>query len=148
MPAEPVSAEPVPAEPGSAEPVSARGPAPDHPTSGHGEITWRPAGTSMVRARRSPQPPVDSPATAANDHLTHRVQAHDVPTSGSGNGAGAPPHGNGLAARVPGANLTHQPRGEAPPAASGVRPRPERVQEMLTRHQRGIREGRDRDGDE
>jgi len=48
-----------------------------------------------------------------------------------------------LVARVPGQNLSHQP---APPPAPGeARPRPERVHDLLTRHSRGVREGRTRE---
>jgi len=48
-----------------------------------------------------------------------------------------------LPKRSPGRHLSHQP---APPPAPGAerdnRPRPERVHDLLTRHLRGIRDGR------
>jgi hypothetical protein len=60
---------------------------------------------------------------------------------------GASPLGEGDAAslpkRSPGRHLSHQP---APPPVPGAerdnRPRPERVHDLLTRHLRGIRDGR------
>jgi signal transduction histidine kinase len=57
-----------------------------------------------------------------------------VPTS-----ATAPP-GSGLTARIPGTHLSHRPPPDGPPPAE-PRPRPERVQDLLTRHARGVREG-------
>lgn len=49
--------------------------------------------------------------------------------------------GPGLAARVPGTHLTHQP-GDGTPADGEVRRRPEGVHDLLSRHQRGKRDGR------
>jgi len=50
------------------------------------------------------------------------------------------PHDRGLTARVPGTHLSHRPPIDAPPSGE-TRPRPERVQDLLTRHARGVREG-------
>jgi hypothetical protein len=90
-----------------------------------------------VRPGRVPRPASQpSPAQPA-EPLPKRVPQR----ADSGNGARS-----GLASRVPGANLTHRPNPAEPPR-SAPRPRPERVQEMLTRHQRGVKEGRDDRGD-
>jgi len=49
-----------------------------------------------------------------------------------------------LPQRDPGNHLSHQPGGSArPPGEYDARPRPERVHDLLTRHLRGIRDGRD-----
>jgi signal transduction histidine kinase len=54
---------------------------------------------------------------------------------------GAKTHqGTGLIARIPGTHLSHRPPPDGPPSGE-TRPRPERVQDLLTRHARGIREG-------
>jgi signal transduction histidine kinase len=50
--------------------------------------------------------------------------------------------GDGLTARVPGTHLTHRPPDPAPPGAD-VRPRPDRVHDLLSRHERGKRDGRE-----
>ena len=52
----------------------------------------------------------------------------------------ASPDADPLVARVPGTHLSHRPA--PPPRAGGARPRPERVHDLLTRHGRGVREGR------
>jgi signal transduction histidine kinase len=60
-----------------------------------------------------------------------------------GNGNGNATNGNGLASRVPGTHLTHDPKGAA--ASSGeLRPNPERVHDLLSRHERGKRDGQRR----
>jgi signal transduction histidine kinase len=46
-----------------------------------------------------------------------------------------------LESRRPGEHLTHQPGAAAPSPTAEVRPRPERVAELLNRHERGKREG-------
>ncbi len=51
-----------------------------------------------------------------------------------------------LIARVPGANLSHRPAPPGPPTEQG-RPRPERVHDLLTRHARGVRDGRAHEDD-
>jgi hypothetical protein len=60
-------------------------------------------------------------------------------------GRGAAPDADPLVARVPGTHLSHRP---APPPPPGeARPRPERVHDLLTRHARGVREGRQHEDD-
>jgi hypothetical protein len=49
--------------------------------------------------------------------------------------------GRGLPQRSPGDHLSHRPDDVAPPSGDS-RPRPERVHDLLTRHLRGIRDGR------
>jgi len=75
---------------------------------------------------------VDAPVTA--DTPPDGDLPRRVPTS-----ATAPP-GSGLTARIPGTHLSHRPPPDGPPPAE-PRPRPERVQDLLTRHARGVREG-------
>ncbi len=65
--------------------------------------------------------------------------------AGPGNGNGGAPRGSErLASRTPGTNLTYEPGVGAPSRASEVRPRPERVAELLNRHERGKHDGRTR----
>jgi hypothetical protein len=71
-------------------------------------------------------------ATAPFTHEAAEVSANNV-TYGNG---------SGLTARVPGANLTHQPNETATPTGE-PRPRPESVHDMLSRHERGKRDGHD-----
>ncbi|MEX0665638.1 MAG: HAMP domain-containing protein [Acidimicrobiia bacterium] len=80
---------------------------------------------------REPEPAVVGAAPAfASDAATE--------ANGKGNGNG---NGNGLVGRVPGANLTHQP-GDSTPAVGEARPRPEGVHDLLSRHERGKRDGK------
>jgi hypothetical protein len=53
--------------------------------------------------------------------------------------------GDGLTSRIPGTHLTHHPAEAATPGAD-VRPRPERVHDLLSRHERGKRDGREEGG--
>ena len=53
--------------------------------------------------------------------------------------------GDGLMSRIPGTHLTHRPAETAAPGAD-VRPRPERVHDLLSRHERGKRDGRGEGG--
>jgi hypothetical protein len=59
--------------------------------------------------------------------------------------AASPGPGNpSLPQRTPGNHLSHQPASQPPtPGEYDARPRPERVHDLLTRHLRGIRDGRD-----
>jgi hypothetical protein len=101
-------------------------------------------------------PPVaDAPAAPVADGppLSRRVPGAaftphvDGAAPGEPVGAAPPPangeRGSSLTHRTPGAHLSHKP---APPSAPQVtsepRPRPERVHDLLSRHLRGIREGR------
>ena len=86
---------------------------------------------------------------AADGGLAHRVRTADgrgadeaVGTgAGNGNGRGAP-GSERLQSRTPGTSLTYEPGVGAPPRVSEVRPRPERVAELLNRHERGKHDGR------
>jgi hypothetical protein len=60
----------------------------------------------------------------------------DTAAASNGNGTGP-----GLAARVPGSHLTHIPGAPTPPAGDARR-RPEGVHDLLSRHERGKRDGR------
>ncbi len=62
------------------------------------------------------------------------------PGTGSRPASGAP----ALPQRTPGTNLSHEPVAQPPaPGEYDARPRPERVHDLLTRHLRGIRDGRE-----
>lgn len=87
----------------------------------------------------SPEPaPEPAPVRAVAPEPVNGTAEPALPRRGGG-----PDNGNGdLATRVPGANLTHRP--SPPPEPSpDTRPRPERVHDLLTRHARGVREGRE-----
>ena len=49
---------------------------------------------------------------------------------------------NGLRARIPGTHLSDRPAPDVPLGPPDVRPRPERVHDLLTRHERGKSDGR------
>jgi len=54
-----------------------------------------------------------------------------------------PTSGSSLKQRTPGQHLSHKPAPASAPRLDGEpRPRPERVHDLLSRHLRGIREGR------
>jgi hypothetical protein len=55
--------------------------------------------------------------------------------------------GEALVTRVPGQNLSHRPEPDGPPTGE-TRPRPERVHDLLTRHTRGVQDGRNHQEDE
>lgn len=118
------------------------------------EITWRPA----PGPRRTAPTPTPAGAPTTGTELPRRVPVaratpHDVAEPSPNGDAPPPPNGTGeppqtgLRTRVPGANLTHVPDTSEPVAGREARPRPERVQELLSRHQHGVREGRDLGGD-
>jgi signal transduction histidine kinase len=136
-------------EPASPPPPSAAEPAlvldafpvggatPPHPPASDGPD--RPSAPPRPAPPERPHPdPARQPAVAwtdptPNDELPRRpIQA--------GNGETREP----LIARVPGTNLSHRP---APPGqpTDKPRPRPERVHDLLTRHARGVRDGRARE---
>ena len=59
---------------------------------------------------------------------------------------GTDPGRKTLPQRDPGSHLSHRPDATAPaPGEYDARPRPERVHDLLTRHLRGIRDGRNED---
>ena len=61
-----------------------------------------------------------------------------------GRASGAPSGSPALPQRTPGSNLSHDPVSQPPaPGQYDARPRPERVHDLLTRHLRGIRDGRE-----
>jgi signal transduction histidine kinase len=150
-PAEPITWQPVftaEARPSSAgAPGTASSPPPSDPPgsadapSGAGPVSAPPSATA-------PEAPV-----ADGPPLSRRVPGAAFTPQPEGPAAAqpsdpTPPPANGdrassLAHRTPGAHLSHKP---APPAAPQVtsepRPRPERVHDLLSRHLRGIREGR------
>ena len=75
-------------------------------------------------------------ATAFDDGLPHRAPGQSP--------FGHDPARSTLPQRDPGNHLSHRPDGNAPaPGEYDARPRPERVHDLLTRHLRGIRDGRD-----
>ncbi len=76
------------------------------------------------------EPVVVGVATAP---FTHEAAA--VSANGVSNG-----NGTGLTARVPGTHLTHRPSDAAEPSGE-VLPRPESVHDLLSRHDRGKRDG-------
>jgi len=96
-------------------------------------------------AEEAPEP---EPAPAAEvveeapepEPATVGTAAGPAPTAsnGTGNGNGK---GAALTARVPGTHLTHRPGETASPVDGEVRPRPERVHDLLSRHERGKRDG-------
>jgi hypothetical protein len=76
------------------------------------------------------EPVVVGVATAP---FTHEAAAVSATAVNNGNG-------NGLTARVPGKNLTHLPS-DAAEGNSEVHLRPEGVHDLLSRHERGKRDG-------
>jgi signal transduction histidine kinase len=164
--AEPRSApQPSPSHPSVTTPIAAAAaPATTAPTAAPTPppITWsHPSGSPTAppppRPAAAPTPPPTAPAdtprepatASANDPLTRRTPTTAGPTNG-GPGNGAPTNGasdatsapSGLQARVPGTHLSGRPAADAPLGPPDVRPRPERVHDLLTRHERGKRDGR------
>jgi signal transduction histidine kinase len=108
-------------------------------------IAWRgarpvppaPAPTGPAPAAPAPPPPVPAGAPNGQSPLTRRATP---PTVSDG-----PSEANGLRPRIPGTHLSGRPTPHAPVGAPGpadVRPRPERVHDLLTRHERGKHDGR------
>ncbi len=125
-------------------------------------ITWSHPGAAP-RTPARPRPPAAptsprgaaprEPANGATEPLTRRAPTTSPPGNGapgSRTGAGTPTSGapdpiptpDGLQARVPGTHLSGRPAADAPLGPPDVRPRPERVHDLLTRHERGKRDGR------
>ena len=120
-PARPEMVEPMPAATTAGAPVAA------------GTVAWQHATAEGGLAHRVP--------TAGNGGGAEAVGKG----TGQGNGNGGAPRGSErLASRTPGTNLTYEPGVGAPSRASEVRPRPERVAELLNRHERGKHDGRTR----
>ena len=152
------------AEPVDVAPATPTPPKPTSPTP--------PAPPTPTGPRRDPREPAPAPAFAwrvevAEDTLLRRGGAAGAGNGGSGGNGGAnggnrgdgADNGNGstaagtagpheLPARTPGANLSESPGDRAAWTASAARPRPERVAELLHRHERGKREGRSRPPDD
>jgi anti-sigma regulatory factor (Ser/Thr protein kinase) len=113
-------------------------------------IAWRSETTTEApssRARADDAPPDE------RDLPRRAPAATEAPVpNGNGNGHGAGdgavhvgpeiPGDGRLTTRTPGANLTHQPGATAGRSSGEVRPRPERVHDLLSRHERGKRDGR------
>lgn len=128
--------------PARPEPVGASSTA--EPTHADGVIAWRSEGSTDALPRRTRTAGV-APAASAPGAARERGAG---PERGAGTEPDtAPGRRNGLTARTPGTHLTHQPGATAAPATGDVRPRPERVQDLLTRHDRGKRDGRVRTPD-
>ncbi len=161
-PSHPSVTTPIVAAAASPPPAPAPSPAPSTaPTPP--PITWsHPSGAPTAppspRPAAAPTAPVDPPREPANasatDPLTRRTPTTGAPTNGTPT-SGAPTSGtatsgasaptsapSGLQARVPGTHLSGRPAADAPLGPPDVRPRPERVHDLLTRHERGKRDGR------
>jgi len=79
-------------------------------------------------------PAAPAAAPTGRSPLTRRA-----PPSNASDGHAKP---NGLRARIPGTHLSDRPAADVPLGPPDVRPRPERVHDLLTRHERGKRDGR------
>ena len=120
-----------------------------------------PASTQAFAAAAWPEPEVVPPAfDPAAPEPPGATPAEPLTTSGLGQALfdggegdlpqripGASPLGvdgesSTLPTRSPGRHLSHQPSAAATPGERDARPRPERVHDLLTRHLRGIRDGR------
>jgi signal transduction histidine kinase len=113
--------EPVPAAPAST-------PRDEAPVAGAPPpITWRGARPAPAAA------PIANPT--GQSPLTRRATPPNAP-----DGHAAEP--SGLRPRIPGTHLSGRPPADAPLGPPDVRPRPERVHDLLTRHERGKRDGR------
>jgi hypothetical protein len=97
-----------------------------------------------------PEAPAPPAATPAEPYLGGVGQAlfdggdDDLPRRVPGaSPLGSDADASGLPTRSPGRHLSHQPvPAPVPGAERDARPRPERVHDLLTRHLRGIRDGR------
>lgn len=112
----PFKLEPVPGPPTSIPTTSWTAPAPTEPLS--------------------PTPAAAAPANGAEPDTADPDGAlpRRVPTGATTR------QGTRLVARIPGTHLSHRPPPDGPPPGE-TRPRPDRVQDLLTRHARGVREG-------
>ena len=76
--------------------------------------------------------------------LPRRAPSTTAPGGNGGAHAEADQVARHLTPRTPGANLSQSPVDRAASGATAARPRPERVAELLSRHERGKREGQAR----
>jgi hypothetical protein len=95
----------------------------------------------------APEPPAATPAEPYPNGLGQALfdgGDDDLPRRVPGaSPLGSDADASNLPVRSPGRHLSHQPAtGPAPGAERDARPRPERVHDLLTRHLRGIRDGR------
>ena len=141
-------------EPGHTPPTR---PAPTVEPITNGHTSWRATRPTRTPDRPAPDPtptrsPDPPPARPEPHPDLEPVRAATSPPSGDGlprrvmqpvTGRGGEP----LATRVPGQNLSHRPTPPGPPNGE-TRPRPERVHDLLTRHSRGVQEGRSRPEDQ
>jgi hypothetical protein len=131
---------PAPTPTPYAEPAPAREPEPA--STDARDVAWRHAPSDETLIKRTPTEHRHPPGG----------NGHPVAVNGNCNDSTFPvterPEAatpTGLTSRTPGANLTHTPGGDQPRATtSEVRPRPERVAELLSRHDRGKSQGRGR----
>jgi hypothetical protein len=140
-----VRAEPVGPEPVRAAPVVVGPPPPPVEEPGVDQPPAVPVGASAPSEQAAtPRPDGDAIAWRSAprpEDMPRRAPTTAAPEPGpeAGNGDRG---GNGLTTRTPGTHLTHQPGATAAPSTGDVRPRPERVQDLLSRHDRGKRDGR------
>lgn len=127
----------------------ARAPEPAVVVVEHGPASTEPPRPS---ASREPPPPAGGPGgdePGAGPPGQAVFDAGGLPRRVPGaSPLGADPRRPALPSRSPGRHLSHPPGSGSIPAAEGdARPRPERVHDLLTRHLRGIRDGRRPDPD-
>jgi hypothetical protein len=98
-----------------------------------------PAATPVETAGNGVSTPFADPAA-----LPRRAPGGTPLGADPGRSSGSPSGSQALPQRTPGSNLSHEPVSQAPtPGQYDARPRPERVHDLLTRHLRGIRDGRE-----
>ena len=105
-------------------------------------IAWHgarpaPAGTAPVSQPAAPPVPARTGAPNGQSPLTRRATPPAV--------SDGPTEPNGLRPRIPGTHLSGRPTPHVPagvPGPADARPRPERVHDLLDRHERGKRDGR------
>ena len=108
----------------------------------------RPAAAPADPPAPGPPPPgpVTPPAADSDPEPEPARASHDaLPRRGMRTVDGR--NGEPLVTRVPGRNLSHRPPPAGPPTGE-TRPRPERVHDLLTRHSRGVQDGRNHQEDE
>ena len=121
----------------AATPFPAPAPAPSPATAATGQPAPGSGADAPPLSRRVPGAAFSAPSEArttadASNAASAAAPQPDGTTTGPS-----------LAHRTPGAHLSHKPAPPSPARADGEpRPRPERVHDLLSRHLRGIREGR------
>jgi len=108
----------------------------DAPAPAVPPIAWR--GAQPVSAA-APAPTAASAAVPTAEPTGPSRLTRRAPPSKGSEGHARP---NGLRARTPGTHLSDRPAADVPLGPPDVRPRPERVHDLLTRHERGKRDGR------